>query len=86
MTVDDRRRGPCRIPSCSASSTSATDERENIDRILDRANDEERDPSESERELIDRYRDRLQQLEPQIGELLDLEETREQGPRRPRGA
>jgi HK97 family phage major capsid protein len=51
---------------------------ENIDRILDQANDEERDPSDSERELITRYRTRLTELEPQIGELLDLEETREQ--------
>jgi HK97 family phage major capsid protein len=51
---------------------------ENIDRILDRANEEERDPSESERELINGYRDRLQQLEPMIGELLEVEETREQ--------
>ena len=38
----------------------------NIDRILDVANEEERDPSESERQLIVRYRDRLTELEPQI--------------------
>lgn len=56
------------------------DEREsvnsNIDRILDSANEEERDPSDSERELITRHRNRLQELEPQISELLALEETR----------
>jgi len=50
---------------------------ENIDRILDSANDEERDPTDSERELITRHRDRLQEIEPQIGELIDLEESRE---------
>lgn len=49
---------------------------ESIDRILDAVNEEERDPSESERQLISRYRDRLTELEPQIVELLDLEETR----------
>jgi HK97 family phage major capsid protein len=49
---------------------------ENIDRILDRANEEERDPTESERELINGHRERLQQLEPMIGELLEVEETR----------
>jgi HK97 family phage major capsid protein len=47
-----------------------------IDRILDGANDEERELSESERELVNRQRARLDQLEPQIGELLELEETR----------
>lgn len=49
---------------------------ENIDRILGHAEEEERDPSESERELITRQRARLGELEPQIGELLDLEEAR----------
>jgi HK97 family phage major capsid protein len=49
---------------------------ENIDRILDRANEEERDPTESERELIVSHRARLDQLEPMIGELLEVEETR----------
>jgi len=49
---------------------------ENIDRILAVAEEEERDPSESERELITRQRSRLEELEPQIGELLDLEEAR----------
>jgi HK97 family phage major capsid protein len=47
-----------------------------IDRILDRANEEERDPSESERESITGYRNRLQQLETVIGELLEVEEVR----------
>jgi hypothetical protein len=55
-----------------------TQTQENIDRILDRANEEERDPSDSERELINGHRDRLQQLEPMIGELLEVEETRGQ--------
>ncbi|HKE76619.1 MAG TPA: hypothetical protein VKB57_23580 [Acidimicrobiales bacterium] len=53
-----------------------TQRQENIDRILDRANDEERDPTESERELIGAERSRLQALEPMIGELLEVEETR----------
>jgi HK97 family phage major capsid protein len=47
-----------------------------IDKILAHAEEEERDPSESERELITRQRSRLEELEPQIGELLDLEEAR----------
>jgi hypothetical protein len=49
---------------------------EAIDHVLDAANEDERDPSESERELIARYRSRLHEIEPQINELLDLEETR----------
>lgn len=49
---------------------------ENIDRLLAIAEDEERDPTDSERELITRQRGRLEELEPQIGELLDLEEAR----------
>ncbi|HEU0193315.1 MAG TPA: phage major capsid protein [Gaiellales bacterium] len=53
-----------------------TQTQENIDRILDRANEEERDLTESERELINGHRERLQQLEPMIGELLEVEETR----------
>src|SRR5215475_3682922 len=53
-----------------------TQRQENIDRILDRANDEERDPTESERELIGAERARLNALEPMIGELLEVEETR----------
>jgi HK97 family phage major capsid protein len=56
------------------SERAATNE--NIDRILAVAEEEERDPSESERELITRQRARLSELEPQIGELLDLEEAR----------
>lgn len=51
---------------------------EAIDRVLDHAEEEERDPSESERDLITRQRQRLAELEPQIGELLDLEEARTQ--------
>ena len=49
---------------------------ENIDRVLANAEEEERDPSESERELIQRHRARLEELEPMIGECLDLEEAR----------
>jgi hypothetical protein len=49
---------------------------ENIDAVLDAANEEERDPTEAERQLISRHRDRLNELEPQIAELLDLEEQR----------
>lgn len=56
--------------------TERTNTNENIDRILAVAEEEERDPSESERELITRQRSRLEELEPQIGELLDLEEAR----------
>ncbi|MBO0713508.1 MAG: hypothetical protein J2P59_02040 [Acidimicrobiales bacterium] len=47
-----------------------------INDILDQAESDERDPSESERELIARHRARLDQLEPQIRELVDLEERR----------
>jgi HK97 family phage major capsid protein len=53
-----------------------TQTQDNIDRILDRSNEEERDPTDSERELINGHRERLQQLEPMIGELLEVEETR----------
>jgi len=49
---------------------------ENIDRVLDAANEEDRDPTEAERQLITRHRERLTELEPQIAELLDLEEQR----------
>jgi HK97 family phage major capsid protein len=54
-----------------------TQTQQNIDRILDRSNEEERDLTDSERELIVGHRARLEQLEPMIGELLDVEETRE---------
>jgi len=46
------------------------------DQILQRAEEEERDPSEAERELLRRNRERATQLEPQVEELLELEETR----------
>jgi len=49
---------------------------ENIDEILKRAEDDERDPSEAERELIRGLKQRADELEPQIGEILDFEETR----------
>lgn len=56
--------------------TERTQANANIDAILDAANEEERDPTEAERQLISRHRDRLTELEPQIAELLDLEEQR----------
>ncbi len=46
------------------------------DQILQRAEEEERDPSDAERELLRRNRERATQLEPQVEELLELEETR----------
>jgi len=49
---------------------------ETINEVLDRVESEDRDPNEAERELIGRNRDRLGELEPQIGELVDLEERR----------
>jgi HK97 family phage major capsid protein len=49
---------------------------ENIDQILHRAEEEERDPSDAERELIRSLKTRLGELEPQIGEIADFEETR----------
>jgi HK97 family phage major capsid protein len=58
--------------------TERTSVNENIDRVLDAANEEERDPTEAERELITRHRARLTELEPQISELLELEEQRGQ--------
>ena len=48
----------------------------NIDQLLDAANEDERDPTEAERQLISRHRDRLTELEPQIVELVELEEQR----------
>ena len=50
---------------------------EQIDSVLAGAADEERDPSESEQELVKRQRSRLEELEPQIEELLRTEETRQ---------
>src|SRR5580765_6966657 len=56
------------------------DEREQINRDIDHLNDQsaedERDPSEAERQLLARYRSRLGELEPMIVEQLDLEEQR----------
>src|SRR5580765_8485950 len=56
------------------------DEREQINRDIDHLNDQsaedERDPSEAERQLLTRYRHRLGELEPMIVEQLDLEEQR----------
>lgn len=50
---------------------------ESVDAVLASANDEERDPSEAETELLQRHRGRLEALEPQIEELLRTEETRQ---------
>lgn len=50
---------------------------ENIDQVLASAADEERDPSESEQELVKRQRSRLEELEPQIEGLLATEEVRQ---------
>lgn len=56
------------------------DEREQINRDIDHVNEasaeDERDPSEAERELLNRYRSRLVSLEPMIVEQLELEEQR----------
>lgn len=56
------------------------DEREQINRDIDHVNEasqeDERDPSEAERSLLNRYRDRLTALEPMIVEQLDMEEQR----------
>jgi HK97 family phage major capsid protein len=49
---------------------------ENIDGILARAEEEERDPSDAERDLIRSLKGRLEELEPQITEILDFEEIR----------
>jgi HK97 family phage major capsid protein len=49
---------------------------EQIDEILAGVEADERDPSESERSLIARQRGRLDELEPQIVELVELEERR----------
>jgi hypothetical protein len=50
---------------------------EAVDQVLASANDEERDPSEAETELLERHRTRLEELEPQIEGLLRTEETRQ---------
>lgn len=56
------------------------DERDEINRDIDHINagplEEERDPTESERGRISRYRERLGALEPMIVEQLELEEQR----------
>src|SRR5947209_1229145 len=56
------------------------DEREQINRDIDHVNEQsaedERDPSDSERSLLARYRTRLGELEPMIVEQLELEEQR----------
>jgi len=49
------------------------------DQILARAAQDDREPSESEMELVKRNRQRLDELEAPIGELLELEETRTRG-------
>ena len=54
-----------------------TQRQENIDRILDRANEEDRDLTESERELITAERQRLDALEPMIVEQIEVEKTRQ---------
>ena len=60
--------------------TRLADERdrvhEQIDQVLAGAEAEERDPSEAERELLARQKRRLEELEPQIVQLVDIEETR----------
>jgi HK97 family phage major capsid protein len=48
-----------------------------IDQVLSQAEEEERDPSTSELELVRRNRERISELEPQITELLEVEETRQ---------
>ena len=50
---------------------------EMIDAVLQGANEADRDPTESERELLQRHRNRLGELEAQIGELADVEEQRQ---------
>ena len=47
-----------------------------IDNVLEAIANDEREPTESERELLKRHRDKLNELEPAIVELVDLEETR----------
>jgi len=47
-----------------------------IDDVLATVQEEERDPTESERELLQRNRGRLSELEPQIVELVEIEEQR----------
>lgn len=49
---------------------------ETIDRILEGAASEDRELSEAERDLLTRQRAELERLEPQVVELVDLEETR----------
>jgi HK97 family phage major capsid protein len=49
---------------------------ENIDTLLGSIAEEERDPTDSERELLNRHRERLEALEPQVVDLVELEERR----------
>jgi len=50
---------------------------EMIDAVLQRAAEADSDPTESERELLTRHRNRLAELEAQIVELADVEEQRQ---------
>lgn len=47
-----------------------------IDDVLEKIAKDDRDPTDSERELLTRNRARLSEIEPQIVELVDLEEQR----------
>jgi HK97 family phage major capsid protein len=68
------------MPGINAVLQRLVDERDQINRDIDHINeqsaDDERDPSESERQLLTRYRQRLTEVEPMIVEQLDLEEQR----------
>jgi len=52
---------------------------EAADAILAMCEDEERDPSQTERDLMTRHRTRASELEDPINEMLELEEARERG-------
>jgi HK97 family phage major capsid protein len=50
---------------------------EAIDDVLAAAEADEREPNDTERGVIQRHRTRIAELEPQIGELVDLEDSRD---------
>jgi hypothetical protein len=50
---------------------------EAIDEVLAAVENDDREPNETERGVIQRHRTRIGELEPQIGELVDLEDSRD---------
>lgn len=80
---DGRPIWPIRGGAPNAVLQRLVDERESVNRqiddILKAVEDDERDPTDSENELLGRHRDRLKTLDDQINPMADLEEARGAG-------